>query len=171
MNVGGLVAGIVMIVAAVAFGPRLCAKVWRDPAYADVMTRGGRMLPFSYATSRGVTRGMIGLWSGLGFIGAGTVAVATTLSTPAHKANAAVITAVTLYLIGLLGIALNVTIIWFNRPRSLVPPHMRDEDGIFTAWSKARHLPPAQRRAAARARRAWPPAERQPRTPRSGRTR
>jgi hypothetical protein len=159
MNVGGLIAGTVMIVAAVAFGPWLCGRVWRDPAYADEMTRSGRVLPFSYATSRGVTRGMIGLWTGLAFIGAGTIAVALTLSTPAHS-NSAVITAVVLYGIGLLGIALNVTIIWFNRPRFLVPPHMRDEDGIFTAWWKDRGLPPAERRAAARARRAWPPAQR-----------
>jgi hypothetical protein len=137
MNAGGLAAGIIMIVAAVVFGPWLCTKVWRDPAFADQMTQSGRVLPFSNATSRGVTRGMIGLWAGLGFIGAGTVTVALTLSTPTHTSTAT-ITAVVLYCLGVLGIALNVTIIWFNRPRSLVPPHMRDEDGLFTAWRKAR---------------------------------
>jgi hypothetical protein len=142
MNVGGLVAGTIMVAAAAGFGPVLCSRVWRDPAYADLMARSGRVLPFSKATSRGVTRGMIGLWAGLAFIGAGTIAVALTLSGPTHT-NSAVITAVTLYGIGLLGIALNVTIIWFNRPRFLVPPHMRGEDGLFTAWRKSRHMPPA----------------------------
>jgi hypothetical protein len=168
MNVGGLVAGIIMVVAAVAFGPMLCTKVWRDPAYADQMTRSGRVLPFSYATSRGVTRGIIGLWSGIGFIGAGTIAVALLPSAPTHKASPALITALALYGVGLLGIALNVTIIWFNRPHLLVPPYLRGEDGLFTAWRKARDLPPAQRRAAARARRTGPPVERQAR---GGRTR
>jgi hypothetical protein len=167
MNVGGLVAGILMVVAAVAVGPRLCGRVWRDPAYADMITRGGRVLPFSYATSRGVTRGIIGLWTGVGFIGAGTVAVAFMPATP-HRANPALVTALVLYGLGLIGIALNVTIIWFSRPRFLVPPHMRDEEGLFTMWWTSRHLPPAQRRAAARARRSWPPVDRQART---GRTR
>ena len=169
MNVGGLVAGIIMVAAAVGFGPVLCSRVWRDPAYADVMTRGGRVLPFSYATARGVTRGMIGLWTGLGFIGAATIVVALTLSTPTHKVSS-LITALVLYGLGLAGIALNVTIIWFNRPRLLVPPHMRGEDGLFGAWWKSRHLPPAQRAAAARERRRGP-VEHRGRTPRNGQTR
>jgi hypothetical protein len=171
MSVGGLVAGIIMVLAALAFGPWLCTRVWRDPAYADTISRGGRMLPFGYATSRGVTRGMLGLWFGLGFLGAGTIAVATLLpSGTTHQASAGLVTAVVLYGVGLIGIALNVAIVWFNQPRFLVPPHMRDEDGLVTAWWKARKLPPVQRRAAARARRAWP-VEHRASSARTGRTR
>lgn len=170
MGVGGLVAGIIMVVAALVFGPWLCTKVWRDPAYADTISRGGRMLPFGYATSRGVTRGMLGLWFGLAFLGAGTIAVALLPSGPTQKASTGLITAIVLYCIGVFGIALNVLIVWFNQPRFLVPPHMRDEDGLVTAWWRARKLPQVQRRAAARARRAWPVERRAPST-RSGRTR
>ena len=170
MGVGGLVAGIIMVVAALVFGPWLCVKVWRDPAYADTISRGGRMLPFGYATSRGVTRGMLGLWFGLAFLGAGTIAVAILPSGTTHPASTGVVTAVVLYCIGVFGIALNVAVVWFNRPRLLVPPHMRDEDGVVTAWWKGRKLPPVQRRTAARARRTWP-VERPVPSPRSGRTR
>jgi hypothetical protein len=169
MSVGGLVAGIVMVVAALVFGPWLCVKVWRDPAYADTISRGGRMLPFGYATSRGVTRGLLGLWSGLAFLGAGTIAVALLPSGTTGQASPDLVTAIVLYGLGLLGIALNVAIVWFNRPRFLVPPHLRDEDGLVTAWWKNRKLPQAQRRAAARARRAWPVEHRAP-SARSGRT-
>jgi len=128
------------------------------------------MLPFGYATSRGVTRGMLGLWSGLAFLGAGTIAVATLPSGTTHTASPGLVTAVVLYGVGLFGIALNVAIVWFNRPRFLVPPHMRDEDGLVTAWWQARKLPPIQRRTAARARRTWPVEHPAP-SPRSGRTR
>ncbi|MGH3159848.1 MAG: hypothetical protein ACRDNF_25190 [Streptosporangiaceae bacterium] len=171
MGVGGLIAGIVMVLAAVTFGPRLCAKVWRDPGYADVMTRSGRVLPFGYNTSRGVTRGMLGLWTGLGFIGAGTIAVAFLPAGTTHRASPALIAGVVLYGIGILGIGLNAWIIWFNRPRALVPPHMRDEEGMVTAWWRSRDLPPAQRKAAARARRRWPALDRAAASARSGRTR
>jgi hypothetical protein len=170
MSVGGLVAGIIMLAAALIFGPLLCIRAWRDPGYADMITRGGRMLPFGYATSRGVTRGMIGLWAGVGFIGAATIAVAFGPSGTTHTLGPALTTAVVLYGVGLFGIALNVAIVWFNRPRFLVPPHMRDEDGLVTAWWETRKLPPAQRRAAARARRAWPVERRTP-SARTGRTR
>lgn len=154
--VGGLIAGIVMLAASVVFGPRLCARVWRDPAYADTMTRSGRVLPFGYATSRGVTRGMLPLWAGVGFIGAGTLAAA---ALPAgHGAGPALIGGAVCYALGLAALGVSFSIVWFNRPLRLVPPHMRDDEGMVTAWWRCRKLPPPQRRDAARTRRRWPAA-------------
>lgn len=166
MAVGGLIAGIVMLAASVSFGPRLCARVWRDPAYADTMTQSGRVLPFGYATSRGVTRGMVPLWTGLAFVGAGTLAAAALPAGTTHRAGPALIGSAVCYALGLLAIGVSLSIVWFNRPRRLVPPHMRGEEGLATAWWRCRKLPSAQRRAAARARRQWPalkPAARQAR--------
>jgi hypothetical protein len=160
VQVAGGIAGGLMVLAAVAMGPRIGVKLWRDPAYADQMTRSGRVLPFSYATSRGVTRGSVPLWVGVGFIGAGTIAASALPTGTSHHASTALIAALVCYAIGLAAIALNVSIVWFNRPRGLVPPPMRGEEGLVTAWWRSRDLPPAQRRAAACARRTWPALDR-----------
>jgi hypothetical protein len=76
--------GGLMMVAAIMVGTRLSVRVWRNPTYAEMLTQAGRVLPFSYATSRGVTRGTVLLWAGVGFIGAGTLAAAALPSRPVH---------------------------------------------------------------------------------------
>jgi hypothetical protein len=149
-----------MVLAAVTVGPRICVKVWRDPRYADRMTWAGRMMPFGYATGRGVARGTLPLWTGIGFLGAGTIAASMLPSGTTHHGSAALIAACVCYAIGLAAIGLNISIVWFNRPKLLVAPHMRAEDGLVTAWWRSRDLPPAQRKAAARARRKWPALDR-----------
>ena len=144
------------MLASATAGPRISIRVWRDPAYADKMTQAGRVLPFSYATSRGVTRGTLPLWAGIGFIGAGTLAAAALPSRPVHAGGLALGIGIVCYALGLAAIVLNLWIVWFNAPRRLVPPHMRGEEGLISAWWRCRSLPAAQRQAAARARRRWP---------------
>lgn len=156
MQVAGGIAGGVLMLASVTLGPRLSIRAWHDPGYADMLTRSGRVLPFGYTTSRGVTRGVLPLWAGAGFIGAGTLAAAALPSGRSHAAGAALTIALVCYALGLAAIGLSLWIVWFNRPQLLVPPHMRGDDGLVTAWWRCRDLPPAQRRAAARARRKWP---------------
>jgi hypothetical protein len=145
-----------MMVAAIMVGTRLSVRVWRNPTYAEMLTQAGRVLPFSYATSRGVTRGTVLLWAGVGFIGAGTLAAAALPSRPVHSALSALSIGMVCYALGMASMALNLWIVWFNRPWWLVPPHMRGEEGLSSAWWRCRSLGPAQRRDAARARRRWP---------------
>lgn len=38
----------------------------------------------------------------------------------------------------MVGLLLHFLIVWFNRPRFLVPPHMRDDVGVLTAWWRGR---------------------------------
>jgi hypothetical protein len=157
VQIGGCVAGAVMLLASVTLGPRIVRRVWQAPEYAEMMARSGRVLPFGYATSRGVTRGSLPLWVGVGFIGAGTIA-ASVPSRATHPAavSLALVAAIACYAAGVAAIGLNLSVVWFSRPRWLTPPHMRGEDGLVSAWWRCRKLPPAQRRAAARARRRWP---------------
>jgi hypothetical protein len=173
MQIAGCIAGSVMLLASVTLGPRIVRRVWRAPEYAEVMARSGRVLPFGYATSRGVTRGSLPLWVGVGLIGAGTIAASALPSRAAHPATVslALVAAIACYATGLAAIGLNLSVVWFSRPQWLMPPHMRGDDGLVSAWWRCRNLPPAQRRAAARARRRWPaPGPHAPRA-RSGRPR
>ena len=140
MQVGEIVAGILMVLGGVVFGPRIVTRVWRDPAYAERMVRSGRVLPFSYATSRGVTRGTLPLWAGIGFIGGATLAAASLPATRTHPGSSALIAATACYALGLAAIGLNLWIVWFNRPRRLVPPHMRGDEGLATAWLRSRKI-------------------------------
>jgi hypothetical protein len=171
VQIAGCIAGGVALLASVTFGPRIVGKIWRDPQYAEMMAWSGRVLPFGYATSRGATRGALPLWVGVGFIGAGTIAASALPGRAAHPApvSLALVAAIVCYAAGLAGIGLNLSIVWFNRPRRLVPPHMRGEEGLVSAWWRCRKLPPAQRRAAARARRRWPALGPQAPRARSGR--
>lgn len=158
MQVASGIAGGLMVLASAALGPRISVRVWRDPAYAYKMTQAGLVLPFGYATSRGVTRGTLPLWAGVGFIGAGTLAAAVLPGRAAHPDLSVLIAGLACYALGLAAVGLNIWIVWLNRPRFLVPPHMRGEDGLVTAAWRDRRLPPSQRKAAARARRRWPSA-------------
>jgi hypothetical protein len=50
-----------------------------------------------------------------------------------------------------LGFGLHVTILWFNRPRFLVPPHLRGEPGtVIESWRHRGELRAALREAARR---------------------
>ena len=51
-----------------------------------------------------------------------------------------------------------LTIVFFNRPRFLVPPHLRDQSGAFAEWrgSSVRPTPDDPRSAASRARKRRP---------------
>lgn len=171
MQITGCIAGGVMLLASLTVGPRLVRRVWREPEYAQMMARSGRVLPFGYATSRGVTRGALPLWVGVGLIGAGTVAASALPSRAGHPApvSLALVAAIACYAAGLVAIGLNLSVVWFSRPQRLTPPHMRGDEGTVSAWWRCRNLPSAQRRAAARARRRWPAPAPQPPRARSGR--
>lgn len=158
MQIGGCAAGAVMLFGSVTLGPRIVRRVWRAPEYAEMMARSGRVLPFGYAISRGVTRGSLPLWVGVGLIGAGTIAASALPSGATHPATVspALVAAIACYAAGVAAIGLNLSVVWFSRPRRLMPPHMRGDDGLVSAWWRCRNLPAAQRRAAARARGRWP---------------
>lgn len=160
MRVAGIVVGILMVLAAITFGRRISARTWRDPAYAEMMARTILARPFSsYAGTRGVVRGTVPMWAGIGFIGVGALAAAALPAGPAHRASPILMIAGAGFALGIIGIALNLWIVWFNRPRLLVPPFMRAEEGMVTAWWRSRDLPPEQRRAAHMERRTGPPLE------------
>jgi hypothetical protein len=160
MQIGGVVAGSLAVAFSVTLGPWIAARVWRDPAYADMITQGGRVLPFGYATGRGNTRALVPMFTGIGLVGAGAIATSVLPAGPVHKASPLFVLALVFFALGILFLGLAFSVIWFNRPQRLVPPHMRGEDGLVTAWWRGRDLPPAERRAAARARRTWPALDR-----------
>jgi hypothetical protein len=156
VRVGGIIAGIALLAAAAVLGPRIVTRLWRDPGYAEFLTGAGRVLPFGYATQRGTVRGALPLWAGLGCVGAGCVVTAALIPGPARWPSPALVAATVCFGLGLGALGLWISVIWFNRPLRLAPPPMRGDEGLVTAWWRCRTLPPAQRRAAARARRRWP---------------
>lgn len=157
MRVAGIVAGILALLAAVTFGRLTSRRMWRDPAYAEMTAQTMYTRPFSsYATRRGMARGSLPMWAGIGFAGVGVLATTALPSGHVDRTSPVFIIAGVGYALALVGFGLNMWIVWFNRPRLLVPPSMRDEEGLVTAWWRARDLPPDQRRAARLTRRYGP---------------
>ena len=121
--------------------------------FASVMTlrrglllwRSDRRLPktliaqnLSRASRYGLERAMLPLAATYVFIGA--VALTTPGTENAHVTGLRSLFGAIGLWGTLLGMGLVFTIIYFNRPRSLVPPFMRSEIGVTTAWWRSRAL-------------------------------
>jgi hypothetical protein len=90
--------------------------------------------PFSEPVWRGVVRSYV-VWAPAIalFVGGSVVAGFSTEGSAAYNAGMA---AASVGLFG--GSALHFAILFFNRPRFLVPPGLRDEPGALAAWRSAR---------------------------------
>ncbi|MEU1192757.1 hypothetical protein [Streptomyces sp. NPDC005859] len=106
---------------------RFAGRSWQEGfSYADRL----RFVPYPDDFKTGIERafGMLGVFHWVTALLMGTV-----LLTPAALTTweAGLLGALLMAL--LTGVALTLSIIWFNRPRFLVPPHMRTQRGTVKA--------------------------------------
>jgi hypothetical protein len=131
---GEAVAGTLFIVFAGA-GGWIARKVWLDPGYAKGMVDRGPVGRFyGRKTWRGGVRGTLPLAIGMGLAGIGLFAIGSAGNVRPGQANAGVLAGAACILLFFVCLGCHVTIIWFNRPRWLVPPHMRQDTGNAVAW-------------------------------------
>ena len=108
-------------------------KVWRGTSHIDT-ERPPSWWPFSVALWRGISRAFpVQGACVLVLIAGGGVADAI------GKDGAGYDIAMSAGLVGLLGIfVFALPIMFYNRPRFLVPPHQRDDPGAIAEWRTAR---------------------------------
>lgn len=112
---------------------RQALRLWRQPGYVERLMLGSRILPFSQDFRRGAARGAFPLSIGVGLAAAGVLTF--TIFRPPHgRVTGGAIAAVACFGLMLAAFALHFSIIWFNRPLWLVPPHMRADHGTIAAW-------------------------------------
>ena len=110
-------------------------RLWHSPRNADYMLFFIRRL-FSEQVRHGAVRGLLPLAIGNALAAAGVLDVGISHPTTG-KPDAGEIAAAVLFGLMLVTFALHATIILFNRPRWLVPPHMRRERGRLTSSNPA----------------------------------
>jgi hypothetical protein len=138
LDAGEAVAGTLFVVFA-AVGGLIARKIWIDPGYAQGMIdRGPVGWVYSGKTWRGGVRGIlpVAIWAGLA--GLGLFALGPAGNVRPDQSNAADLVGAACILLSFVCLGCHVTIIWFNRPQWLVPPHMRQDVGNVTAWWDAR---------------------------------
>lgn len=121
---------------------------WRHPARAPRMTFTRSSDP---SVRRGHERGVVPFAGGFLLLTVMMFDVFIANSwTGTPKLVAALIAAVSM--VGfMLGLLLHFTVVWFNRPRFLVPPNLRADVGVFVEWVRhRRELAAALREAANR---------------------
>lgn len=104
-------------------------RLWRNPALVDFFMNAFTFLPFGPAVRRGEVRSLgitvVSVWAI-----AGLVLLALWDKAPDPATTVLGLVAV-LVIMGCL--ATEVCVILFNRPKFVVPPHMRSEPGVLTA--------------------------------------
>ncbi|MGW3245496.1 hypothetical protein [Streptomyces sp. NPDC001070] len=122
---------------------------WHDSPRFHVVP-GSRFHPFDPSRVRGHKRGLVP-WAGIS-LGAGLCLTGGFLIgwfEGVTVAAGSILTALGV-LMSALGFGLHLTILWFNRPRFLVPPHLRDDPGTMIEWRRHRKELRASLREAAR---------------------
>lgn len=123
MGAFGIAAAVVLALIGGA-GLWQASRLWRDPRQAAGMALSRKVMPAGASTRRGMVRGAVPLSIGLLFIAIGLLVAAIAKPAPHHPTPGAV-TAVVLIGIGLVGLCCHFSIMWFDRPAWLIPPHMR----------------------------------------------
>jgi hypothetical protein len=108
-------------------------RMWRDPDYYQKVISQSTTLPVSAEVARGLTRGTAPLAAALLCAALFTPLVVYTDGggrgvTQGPPALAYLEWA--LILVFLVAMAAHLCIAWFNRPKFLVPPYLRDEPGV-----------------------------------------
>jgi hypothetical protein len=107
---------------------RFAQRGWRERfSFAHRL----RLMPGTDAYRAGVERAfgvMAAMFYLLGALGVADLAIPSGKSAPVWEGVVLAVLVVSVFL----SIALMLTIIWFNRPRFLVPPHMRDQHGTVS---------------------------------------
>jgi hypothetical protein len=127
-----IAAGVVLAGIASMNG-RQALRLWGNPGYLDRMMLASRVLPFRQDVRRGAVRGAVPLSAALALAAAGVLVFAVFRPAPGRPGGGAV-AVVACFALMLIAFGFHFAIIWFNRPRWLVPPHMRADEGTLTAW-------------------------------------
>ncbi|WP_306191612.1 MULTISPECIES: hypothetical protein [unclassified Streptomyces] len=118
--------------AAAYHAARVDPRVWREPEQADVRTAALTGFPFGTEVRRGLVRGTVLNTANMVLLGAGLLCGGLWQRQGAPDSGVlfwGVLVCVGLVLVS---VALGLAIIWFNVPKRLVPPHMRNEAGLVT---------------------------------------
>ncbi|MGX1546635.1 hypothetical protein [Streptomyces adustus] len=128
----GLILGAVFLTAGVYHALRGTPQTWRDPDRARRTTDALTGLPFGPEVRRGVVRGAVLMTANMFLLGGGLVCGA--LWSGQGTAGGGTLFWMFMASVGLtlVSVVLGLLIIWFNVPKVLVPPHMRDEPGLVT---------------------------------------
>lgn len=104
-------------------------QLWRNPALVDFFMSAFTFLPFGPEARRGEVRSLaltvVSLWA------IGILVIAGLWDGEFNDALAATVLVAVVVIMGCL--ATEVCVILFNRPKFVVPPHMRSEPGVLTA--------------------------------------
>lgn len=112
----------------------VAAKVWRGESAING-DAPPQWWPFSTAVWRGVARSYVATGPCILVMFGGALVAEVSSAEDLGMGISA---------LGLLGVPLiQLPIIFFNRPRSLVPPHQRAEPGALEEWRRARRHRPA----------------------------
>jgi hypothetical protein len=134
------IAAAVVLAGIAGFSGWQAFQLWRDPRYVSRMMLAGSILPFSKDVRRGAVRGALPLSVGVALAAAGLLAFSVSRPAPGHPTARAIV-AVVFFGLMLVAFGCHFAIIWFNRPRWLVPPHMRAEGGMAVArWRPRRGI-------------------------------
>ena len=138
---GGAAVGGTLLAVFAGVGGLIARKVWLDPDYAQQMIDRGPVGRF-YGRKAwpGGVRGMLPLAIGLGMAALGLFAIGAAGKVQQGQTNALGLAGTACILLFFACLGCHASIIWFNRPRWLVPPHMRRDIGIATAWWRRKRL-------------------------------
>lgn len=114
------------------FALRRAWKLWRDPQYFNQVVQQVAISGFKPETRRGMVRGWIPFAGGLVAMAAGFPFVMVGTSA---QGVAVLLVGLSLTAIFVVGVVLQLSVAWFNRPRWCVPPYLRCEIG---SWARNR---------------------------------
>jgi hypothetical protein len=137
MKVAAIFAAVAWVGVSV-FNIRQVVRLWGDPRQVAARIAATAWIPAGPEFRRGVVRGAIPFAVGSLSGAAGIVAI---LMQGGARSTASGIGKGMIYgAFSLMAIAVVVqfAIVFFNRPISLVPPHMRNEAGMFKTWRQGR---------------------------------
>jgi hypothetical protein len=114
-------------------------RLWTDPGYADRMVRSlGARLPYSPAVHRGAVGGSLLLTTMIACIGLFLLSTGVSMREGGQGTNAADYLAISMVFLTLIRFMAHLTIIWFNFPRLLALPSMRNDMGMVTDYFRGR---------------------------------
>lgn len=120
-------------------------RMWRNRDYFERVVARSSFYPFKSDVRRGLERGWvpfsIGLTSFLVALPSGIIANAEVAD--GNRTSIWLLISIIFLVIFLVGEVLQITVVWFNRPRWCVPPYLRSEAGV---WATRRSRKPKSRR-------------------------
>ncbi|WP_442818998.1 hypothetical protein [Streptomyces sp. NBC_01235] len=120
--------------------------IWRDPERARATAAALTGFPFGTEVRRGLVRGAVLNTADMVLFGSGLLCGALWQRRGAPDDGVLFWGFMGCTGLLLVSVALGLAIIWFNVPKRLVPPHMRDEPGLVTGRLRAARDRRARRR-------------------------